>query len=294
MPDSFTHKFNGQNALRIAGYKPRNYLTFILGCNGPDPLFFHRVYNPFRKFSLDNLGNRMHEEKTGLFLQNLFRHAQTDSQKDYCLGFLCHYSLDSVMHPYVNYITTAYGSPFNISNGHGFFESSLDSIISHRQTGKWAAAPSEYCPDIKRMHLDQIVTLFKHAVEATYSDVSYNREEYLQAFKDFKMVKGWFYSPKGRKFILASLAEGALGLGHGHVRCHMQPCHMDISSSPVWRNEAMDFFCTATLSELLERANHMSSDYIKVGLNYFNGTYSTVELLEDIGNKSYSTGVTVD
>ena len=75
MPDGYAHKYNGQCAMNIAGYKPRNYRAFILVCNGPDPLYFYQMYNPWRKISLTDLGKRMHTEKTGLFLQNLFRFA---------------------------------------------------------------------------------------------------------------------------------------------------------------------------------------------------------------------------
>ncbi|MEG1896003.1 MAG: zinc dependent phospholipase C family protein [Oscillospiraceae bacterium] len=294
MPDSYAHKFNGQNAMRIAQYTPRSYPAFILGCNGPDPLFSYKMYLPFHKKGLNTLGTKMHNEKTGLFLQNLFRLAKTNTQKDYCLGFLCHYSLDSTLHPYVNYITSAYASPYNIRHGHGYFESALDSYISHTETGSWAAQPEEYFPEIKKMQLDQIITLFKRAVQATYDDSVYPREDYLRAFKDFKLTKRWMYSTGSWKIPIGALVEKLLGLGSGFVTCHMQPCKRVIKNVPMWRNVPVGFFCTATIQELFGRADYMSADYIKVGLSYFNGQYSLGELLEDIGNKSYETGLAIN
>lgn len=293
MPDSYAHSHNGNKALKIADYTPRNYEAFILGCNGPDPLFNYQMYNPFRKYHLHKLGSVMHNEKTGLFLQNLFRLAQTNAQKDYCLGFLCHYSLDSVVHPYVNFITTAYNHPFNIENGHGYFESSLDSILSHMETGQWAANPLAYCPDIKKMYLEQIVKLFKEAVEATYTGVSYDYKEYMQVFKDFKTIKNLLYSPERILFPVARMAEIVMGMDKGFILCHMQPRIMEIKDIPVWRNNPMGFFCTSTIQELFERANNMSADYIDVGLKYFAGVYSIDDFLEDVGNKSYETGLAI-
>ncbi|MEG2928522.1 MAG: zinc dependent phospholipase C family protein [Oscillospiraceae bacterium] len=293
MPDSYAHKYNGQNAMKIAGYTPRCYSAFILGCNGPDPLFSYKMYLPFHKSDINELGGKMHKEKTGRFLQNLFRYAKTNTQKDYCLGFLCHYSLDSTLHPYVNYITSAYGSPYNIKHGHGYFESALDSYISHRECGKWAAEPAEYFPEMKRMQLDQIINLFKRAVEATYEGVSYPREEYLRAFKDFRLTKLWMYSPSGWKFPVASVLEKLLGLGSGFIVCHMQPCKREIKNIHMWRNTPVGFFCTATIEELFGRGDYMSADYIKVGISYFSGQYSVDDLLEDIGNKSYETGLAI-
>ncbi len=294
MPDSYAHKFNAKCALNIANYKPRNYETFMLGCNGPDPLFFHRMYSPLSKVHLSALGTKMHNEKTGLFLQNLFRYAQTNAQKDFCLGFLCHYSLDSILHPYINYVTTAYGNPFNREHGHAFFESSLDSIISHAETGNWAASPDEYFPEIKKMYIDQIVTLFKQAVEATYPEEQYNRDEYLQAFKDFKSIKNTLLVKHNSKRIVAMFAEKLLKMDNGFILSHMQPCRENIDNIAIWRNNATGFFCISDIQQLFEIANQMSANYIEVGLMFFNGEYSINDLLEDIGNKSYETGVTIN
>ncbi|MBQ7283604.1 MAG: hypothetical protein IJW74_01950 [Oscillospiraceae bacterium] len=294
MPDGYAHKYNGQCAMNIAKYKPRNYRAFVLGCNGPDPLFFYQMYNPWRKISLADLGRRMHTEKTGLFLQNLFRFAQTNAQKDYCLGFLCHYSLDSIMHPYINYITTAYGHPYNRDNGYCWFESCLDSHISHHECGEPAAHPNAYAPEIKKLYMDQIVTLFKQAVEATYTDVEYDRSEYVKLFSDFRKIKKALYSPNRSKIYFARIAELVLKHPKGYISCRMQPCTEEIKDIGIWRNNPTDLFCDATIDELFRRANQMSADYIKVGLEYFNGVYSAQDLLEDIGNKSYVTGLTID
>ena len=294
MPDGYAHKYNGQCALNIAGYTPRSYHAFVLGCSGPDLLYFYQMYNPFRKFSMADLGRRMHTEKTGLFLQNMFRFAQTNAQKDYCLGFLCHYSMDSVMHPYVNYITTAYAHPYNREFGHGWFESSLDSHLYHSQHGEAAANPAQYIPEIKKMYLDQIVTLFKQAVEATYQDICYDRSEYTKLFSDYRWIKKALYSPGRLKHSFTRIAELCLGHPKGYIACRMQPCTEPIQDVAMWRNNEMGFFCDSTIEELLGKANQQSADYIKVGLDYFAGIYTIRDLLEDIGNKSYVTGVTID
>ncbi|MBE6887564.1 MAG: hypothetical protein E7484_03985 [Ruminococcaceae bacterium] len=294
MPDNYAHKYNGQQAMAIAQYTPRSYEAFIWGCNGPDPLYSFKMYEAHRKDHMYNLATRMHNEKTGLFIQNLFRFAQTNAQKDYCLGFLCHYSLDSIIHPYINYVTTAYASPFNRENGHCWFESALDSLISFRETGSYAANPKEYCPEIKKMYLDQIITLFHKAVEATYPDEIHDRGEYQQSFYDFKKVKGMLYSPTENKIVLSRAIELALGMEKGFVACRLQPCKEEIKDIAVWRNNATGFFCTATIDELLAKANQTSADYIAVGLEFFHGKTSAGDLLEDVGNKSYITGVAIE
>jgi hypothetical protein len=294
MADNYAHQHNARNAMKIAGYVPRNLNSFIMGANGPDPLFCYQMYNPMRKYDLAGLGHTMHSEKTGLFLRNLFRFAQTDAQKDYCLGFLCHYSLDSTIHPFVNYITQLYGSPFNISAGHGYFESALDSKLCLAATGEAAADVDRYCPELDKATLNQITLLFKKAVDATYEDHRYPRYEYILAFKDFRFIKKFFYSPAKGKFPLAYLVEKALGFSDGFVMSHMQPCNREIPDFGFWKNEAANLHSVETLDNLLLRADYLAAECINTGLEYFKGVYTLGDLMEDIGNKSYDTGVVID
>ena len=55
MPDNYTHKYNAQKALEIAGYTPRNYEAFIWGANGPDILYSFKMYEAHRKDYMYNL-----------------------------------------------------------------------------------------------------------------------------------------------------------------------------------------------------------------------------------------------
>lgn len=293
MADNYTHQYSAKNALKISGYTPRDLPSFILGANGPDPLFCYQMHNPLRKYNLSELGSVMHRERTGLFLQNLFRLAQTDAQKDYCLGFLCHYSMDSTLHPYVNYLTSAYGSPFNIPSGHGYFESALDSHISFKLTGDWAAKVSEYFPDVKKLYLEQIISLFYNTVSVSYPEFDFPRSEYALAFRDFKSLKSVFYSPHKSKFVLAFIIEKLFRFKDGYILSHMQPCKRVIDDIPVWENQAVGLYSIETLENILKRADYLSADCIKIGLEYFKGVYNIYDLLEDIGNKSYETGVVI-
>lgn len=294
MAENYTHQYNARNAMKIAGYEPRNINSFILGANGPDPLFCYQMYNPMRKYDLAGLGHLMHKEKTGLFLKNLFRFAQTDAQKDYCLGFLCHYSLDSTIHPYVNYISQLYGSPYNIPAGHGFLESALDSKLSMDTTGQPAAQVDRYCPEMDKADLNQITLMLKKAVDATYPDHKYPRSEYIQAIRDFRFIKKFFYSPSKIKFPLAYMVEKVLGFSEGFVMSHMQPCVRPLPDFRFWKNEGANLHSVETLDNLLLRADYLAAESINTALEYFKGVYTLGDFIEHIGNKSYDTGLVID
>ena len=111
MADFMTHDLLGEHALavfpaaaqRVAALHPA---VFRWGLQGPDPLFFHKVYagSPLHK-----LGNRLHQEKTDI-LFTVFAEAVNRLTQDvhniasaYFYGFLCHYALDCTIHPYVYY-----------------------------------------------------------------------------------------------------------------------------------------------------------------------------------------------
>ena len=294
MADSYTHRYSARKALDLANYKPRDIDSFVLGSNGPDPLFFYQMYNPFKKYHMSKLGSVMHTHKTGLFLKNMFRFAQTDTQKDYCLGFLCHYSMDSLIHPFVYYITQAYGSPYNISAGHSWFESALDSKISVEVTGQPAPQVEYYCPDMSKMQLEQIATLFKKAVDATYEDFDFPRSEYVKAFRDLKIIKNFFYSPNRSHYWPALMIEKIGHFEEGYVVSKVQPCIKDMPDMPFWKHLAVDLYTTESLDDIINHANYLSARCIGLGLEYFNGMMTVNELAECLGNKSYETGVTVD
>lgn len=294
MPDNFAHQHNARVALEISGYTPRLIDCFIMGANGPDLLFYYQRYNPLRKYQLDKLGKLMHREKTGLFLKNLFTMAATDAQKDYCLGFLCHYAMDSIIHPYVNYATTAYGAPFNIPGGHAFFESRLDSRIAYKTAADLKHAPLLFCPVLKKSYVDQIAYLLKNAVDATYRGFDVPYSEYYQALRDFRFAKKFFYSGGKFKYAVSYIAEKFLGVPDGVMTGHMQPCDRPIPPTKFWYNKEAGLYSNENLRHLLARADQAAADNIKVGLEFFKGVYSADDLLEDIGNKSYVTGVAVD
>ncbi len=112
MPAFATHEIFGEEACELFLEKEikqaveKHKGVFRAGCQGPD-IFF---YNPFMgmKGKEFNLGSRMHETKMNAFfkvyLEELLKireRFELETGISYFLGFLCHYSLDAQMHPYI-------------------------------------------------------------------------------------------------------------------------------------------------------------------------------------------------
>lgn len=124
--------------------------AFLLGNQGPDPLFYS-VLSP-RLHAVHRLGNRMHNEKPSelleAFKQSLFvlKEGERGIGRAYALGFLCHYLLDSTMHPFVffqEYQACDAGEPgLDRSHGsevHGVIESEFDELVLYTKRGETIA-----------------------------------------------------------------------------------------------------------------------------------------------------------
>lgn len=79
------------------------YDQFRIGLQGPDPLFYHRPYLPDKA---TKEGSHIHRQLCSNFLKTaipIIRREGIDSgEYAYLLGFICHFTLDSECHPYID------------------------------------------------------------------------------------------------------------------------------------------------------------------------------------------------
>lgn len=111
MPDFATHYILGEQLRqRLTGTAARlinsNLCAFRWGLQGPDPLFFHRIF--LGGGPLADHGHVMHAQKTAELFYNCACYVQQsrgsedyEINKAYFIGFLFHYVLDKTVHPYV-------------------------------------------------------------------------------------------------------------------------------------------------------------------------------------------------
>lgn len=108
MPAMISHYFLALKALdryRAKGGAPVDRDAFLWGAQGPDFLFFQIPF-PWRKTrNLNTLGRRMHREDPSRLLTAFraysIRRKSDDLTRSYLLGFLCHYSMDRTIHPFI-------------------------------------------------------------------------------------------------------------------------------------------------------------------------------------------------
>lgn len=71
---------------------------YDMGLQGPDFFFY---YFPWMKTNVGSLGSRFHEQSGLEFFAHATKAATSEAARAYLYGLLAHYSLDSLVHPYI-------------------------------------------------------------------------------------------------------------------------------------------------------------------------------------------------
>ena len=107
MPSAYAHyRFGRQVCPLLDSAGQRTILSrpepFLIGLHGPDIFFYH---HPLGSSAVKQMGHRMHAESAEAFFRpaadRLALHPDRQAGLSYLYGFLCHFALDSVCHPYV-------------------------------------------------------------------------------------------------------------------------------------------------------------------------------------------------
>ena len=149
MPTTYTHHLFGKEVYQLLPNDIKEVIDqgkslYLTGVHGPDILFYHK---PYCRNHISDVGYRMHGETAFSFFEQsarIYQESEDPLLAAYLLGFVCHYILDSVCHPYV----TEYETAMNVS--HAAIETELDRFYKLRE-GK---NPYRYKPQ-KHIHISQ-------------------------------------------------------------------------------------------------------------------------------------------
>lgn len=215
MPAIITHDQFGRKALAkaaagvVSNERERN--AFLLGNQGPDPLFYC-VANPTTA-KYHKLGNLMHHADPSALLFSLAQslvylpEAAHPLAKAYIAGFLCHYLLDRAEHPLVyaqQYALCDAGidglSDKDGSEVHAIIESDLDEMVLWTCEGKTVASFNPHKEILKadRQTLAIISYLVSMAVHDAYGK-EVSPDLFTKSVLGFRRIQHVFHSPRGIK-----------------------------------------------------------------------------------------------
>lgn len=231
MADFLSHYLFGQEMLPLmpnaVSYAAKKYPSaFNWGLQGPDPLFFHALAfgSPFHAY-----GNRMHSEKTdALFYAfsravNRLNDERQIIAQAYFYGFLCHYALDSNLHPYVYCRQVQWKKKMPHANDsaiHCQIESDIDYAL---YKAKYKKPVTEFkVDDAYKMSETEAATLavILHYLLKTVYDVDVQIKALRNAFDEMRKTEKLLYSKN--QTVYKSLKQIEKVIGKGVLTSHFK------------------------------------------------------------------------
>ena len=289
MPENYTHQRMAARALKSVTDQPPSP-AFLMGSTGPDLLFYHKVVTFGDRYRLPRLGSQMHEARTGAFLSVLVTNARSQQQKDYALGFLCHYAADHWIHPYVVAMTTSHPS-WQGDGGHGYLEMAMDGcyyLEDHPGVDQWEPPLHTHAVyALSETDMDEIDSLMRQSIAEVYErDLPCGKIR--EAINDMRKVKAFFDRPSALKWWSMHLVEKMLHLkgvitSHCYLRQMPQEDFMNRQHRP-W-GEPM---CCLSVDECFEQAVLSGAAYIRGAWQLWQHDMDQDTFESLLGNRSYT------
>lgn len=223
MPAIMTHDFFGKDVYaahaELIGTSQSERDAFLLGNQGPDPLFYLVLTLRMRPFF--SLGSTMHHLNPSKLLSALkesldvLEEDELPTGRAYAAGFLCHYTLDSSMHPLVYQqqfaLCDAGVEGLTRSDGnevHAEIEREFDEMVLFTKTGRTI---SSYKPYQETLHADDKTLAVIGKMYAFFCMKALREfvpvDMFPTAVKNFRTTQKFFYSPRNAKHALAHTVE---------------------------------------------------------------------------------------
>lgn len=278
MPAILTHDFFGRGVLEdvtsLMGLRSIDERdAFLLGNQGPDPLFYLAVDPLMRKWR--PLGGALHEASSATVLLAVREAAlrleghERSVARAYAAGFACHWLLDSTVHPFVYWwqdgLTSAGVPGLDESAAdrvHAEVERDLDEMVLFSSTGRtierWR--PHERTLAASRPALAAIDKLYFYASLWVF-ERAIDPRTFSTAVREFRLVQRVFDSPSGRKRALLGGAERLVtrepfslvrSMSHRARACDTSD--FDNRENRVWENPFTHEKSTASFWDLYDDA----------------------------------------
>ena len=304
MPGFRSHYFFGDECVKKMGEVPlciqhhRN--VYNLGQQGPDIFFYCPQAHLFYP---KNVGFLMHSDRVGSFFENLLETREFFTREEhreiadaYILGFMGHYSLDTVAHPYIHDRAEKmkYRHEFSKSFGiHVLLETDIDNDNVRHFVG---------CEPIKFNHYDTIkVTkeelevvslLLEGSIEKTYPENKMKHRHVKKAITFSRKLFRMMLDPKGRKKAFVLWVDNTFFkhvflsavISNDDKQTYEDPCNLSHKEyKNPWKSELK---ITSDFYELMEEAK---KNYLRRTELFLNNQIQ--DLLLDLGDLSYDSGL---
>ncbi len=313
MPATITHSYFAQDVYDILNEEIRNIIDinkFRMFAQSFDSLMFYNLFSFFPGKKIRRLSEYFHTNKTKEFFINMLnimkeKRLVNDTECFSLLaGFICHYVLDSNIHPFIVYKSGVFNkniaNTFKYNNIHMFIESYIDvDMVKRREKiNPYKFRLGNFCFDLKEfsINLDYLIdtTFYKTYKIKKMSYIYYKSLKQMKnALKIFRQdkygIKKFFY-----KFIDTFTPANFYRFEFVSYHCPIDNRHDFLNiSNKLWRNPSIytltsnESFVDLYLKSIIEAENIIISCY-----EYLNG--KSIDLNKIFTNKNYVTGLDCD
>lgn len=268
----------------------------LIGAQGPDPLFFYNFLPPRFGTRVFKLGEAMHAQRVGQMLRAILTAAAKGEQsvKAWAAGYLSHYALDTVIHPFV------YANSF--SNGkyathlHLLLEKAMDTWLYRQQGHQGIPRHFEGIRRALKPHKRIIAQAWADAAGQVFPEYGVSSKQIGHAMDGAARVGRALYSPGGRLYKLLHGVGKLLGKPYiltGQMVPLALPDNDFINASgAAWASPweaAMQR--KEGLVQLMEQAAERAEAYIRGAFQYFEDETTLEQLLTLLGTMHFSSGL---
>lgn len=203
--------------------------VFLFASSGPDFLFYYNMWpwsdtNEAKRVGA--YGSLMHTQKINAYLDTMVKialvqdkQAHRDMMIAFIAGYLCHWALDSVAHPFVFYRSGKLEGKARYD--HFLYESNLDAKLILKVFKKPLSDHKAYqFMNMSAYHQKVVAFLVSHAHHKVYnSDIS--QADCLKSMKDARLMLKILYDPTGYKYDLVRILEKLVYDGEQPFSSHM-------------------------------------------------------------------------
>lgn len=287
--------------------------AFSLGLQGPDIFFYSTASHILHK---KNIGIRMHGEDTLSMFHSLLSLRGTivdptlqQLADAYILGYIGHYTLDTVCHPYIHYRTnkTSDKDENYIFGCHVFLETDIDgAVLAHYYRKKFSWFRAGHTVALPSWQKRFLAVFLARAIEIAYPGSLVFATEIKGAMLSTRLLYDLMEDRHGWKKKLVRHIDQAIFhyaflsplIANDHLRTYHDPMNL---RHKTWHNPwDKDQVSNADFYELIDRARESYLYRIRRFAamrsvkHCSNAYYAALDsLLSDLGNLSYDTGLPI-
>lgn len=314
MPDIWTHILCGNKSIAAIDNDElyseilNKINIFKLGTQGPDIFYYYKFWRGINTKGDKILGKLMHTDRTGEFLINCLKYLKAQSGRNnyiellvYVLGFISHYTLDSIAHPYI--YCYAFSQSNNISSSymtdayHKKIETIIDNIYLRENSDLCFGGITPYeAIDVGICVPGSINDCLKSQIQYIYN-FKIKNSIINNAYRDMKIGLKLLYDPTSIKVKTTKFVEKILRTPEKYS-CAFYPINVDCNfdymnnSHNEWCNPyKKQESCRYSFNDLLNLAVVESSNKIIASMSFLKDDISEYELKYFFPNISYLTGM---